>query len=165
MLLRTCDRNAVVHSFRAGARGVVYRKDSFKALVKCIRAVHEGQIWAGTQELEYLLEELTRSTPPRIAAADGLARLTQRELEVTALVAEGMKNRDIAEKLQVTEHTVCNYLYRIFDKVGVSSRVELILYALSREPQPSAMPAHIPPEEPGRPQLVEPRTRWQSGSA
>ena len=59
--------------------------------------------------------------------------LTPREQEVTRLVAEGIKNREIAESLRATEHTVSNYLYRIFEKLGVSSRVQLILHTLSRE--------------------------------
>jgi DNA-binding NarL/FixJ family response regulator len=62
--------------------------------------------------------------------------LTSRGQEVTRLVAEGMKNREIAQALHVTEHTVSNYLYRIFEKLGVSSRVQLILYTLSRQRSP-----------------------------
>ncbi len=58
--------------------------------------------------------------------------LTRREEEVVRLVADGLKNREIAEKLQVKENSVRNYIYRIFDKLGVSSRVELILYAFSQ---------------------------------
>jgi len=132
MLLRSGERDAVVRSFRAGARGIVYRTDSFKTLVKCIRSVHRGQIWASTQDIEFLVQELVRPNAVRIDHGEGLALLTQREMDVTRLVADGMRNREIAEALHVTEHTVCNYLYRIFDKLGLSSRVELILYALSR---------------------------------
>ncbi|MGA2417377.1 MAG: helix-turn-helix transcriptional regulator [Candidatus Sulfotelmatobacter sp.] len=59
--------------------------------------------------------------------------LTPRERQVTRLVAEGMKNRDVAEALHVTEHTVSNYLYRIFEKLEVSSRVQLILHAMNEK--------------------------------
>jgi len=131
VLLQSVDRELVVHSFRGGARGVISRQDSFKSLAKCIRCVHDGQIWANNQQLEFLLEAFA-PLRPRLTKSKGMALLTPREHKVTSLVAEGMKNREIAKMLQVTDHTVSNYLYRIFDKLGVSSRVELILYALSR---------------------------------
>jgi DNA-binding NarL/FixJ family response regulator len=67
-----------------------------------------------------------------ITAADGSPLLTSREQDVVRLVADGMKNREIAQALSLTEHSVRNYLYRIFEKLGVSSRAELMLYALSR---------------------------------
>jgi len=68
--------------------------------------------------------------------------LTPREHEVTQLVAEGMKNREIAHVLRVGELTVSNYLYRIFEQLGVSSRVELVLYyALSRQRPPESIPS------------------------
>jgi DNA-binding NarL/FixJ family response regulator len=129
MLLRALDRETVVQSFRDGARGVISRRDSFKALAKCIRAVHQGQVWASTREVNYLLDALAQFKSLRLQGPDGLPLLTAREQEVTHLVAEGMTNLDIAQTLHVTEHTVSNYLYRIFDKLGVSSRVQLILHA------------------------------------
>jgi len=131
MLLPALDRETVVQSFRAGARGVISRRDSFKALAKCIRAVHQGQVWASTREINYLLDALGQSKSLQLQNSAGLSQLTAREQEVTLLLAEGMTNRDIAQALHVTEHTVSNYLYRIFDRLGVSSRVQLILYALS----------------------------------
>jgi len=132
MLLHSLDREMVVHSFRGGARGVISRRDSFKALAKCIRCVHNGQIWANNEQIEFLLESFA-PLRPRLTKSKGMALLTPREQKVTSLVAEGMKNREIARMLQVTDHTISNYLYRIFEKLGVSSRVELILYALSRQ--------------------------------
>ena len=136
MLLPALDRETVVQSFRVGARGVISRRDSFKALAKCIRVVHHGQVWASTAEVNYLIDALGQLKSLRLESSNGLSALsvlTAREQEVTCLVAEGMTNRDIARALHVTEHTVSNYLYRIFDKLGVSSRVQLILYALSRQ--------------------------------
>jgi DNA-binding NarL/FixJ family response regulator len=78
---------------------------------------------------------MTRTNPIHLNNRDGMPLLTCREEEVVHLVADGLKNREIAEKLQVKEHSVRNYIYRIFDKVGVSSRVELILYAFSNRDQ------------------------------
>jgi len=67
----------------------------------------------------------------RVVNADGMRLLTKREDEVVRLVAEGLQNRDIAKELKLSEHTVKNYLFHIFEKLGVSSRVELVLYAVS----------------------------------
>ena len=67
----------------------------------------------------------------RVVNADGMRLLTKREEDVVRLVAEGLQNREIAKELKLSEHTVKNYLFHIFDKLGVSSRVELVLYAVS----------------------------------
>jgi DNA-binding NarL/FixJ family response regulator len=128
MLLDDCQRELVIDALQKGARGIFYRSHSLRALSKCIRAVHEGQIWAGNAEIEYLLGALAQLNPLRFSTADGKPLLTRREEDVVRLVAEGMKNREIAESLQVTNHAIRNYLYHIFDKLGISTRVELVLY-------------------------------------
>ncbi len=132
MLLDSGERDLVIDAFRGGARGIFCRMQSFKALSKCIRTVHKGQIWASNVEIEFLLEALAHFTPLQLVRSSGMNLLTPREEEVVRLVAEGMRNRDVAQKLNVSEHTVRNYLFRVFEKLGVSSRVELVLYALSR---------------------------------
>ncbi len=131
MLLDSDERDLVVASFRAGARGIFCRGYSFKALPKCIRCVYEGQIWASNGQLEYLLEVLSSSRPLLISNTAGMALLTPREKDVARLVAEGLRNQEISVRLRLREHTVRNYVLRIFDKWGVSSRVELALYAIS----------------------------------
>jgi DNA-binding NarL/FixJ family response regulator len=131
MLLDTSERNQVVEAFRAGARGVFCRSESLKALARCIQCVNEGQIWANSRELRYLLEALGEALPMRVIDARGAVLLSRRELEVVRCVAEGLSNREIAQRLGLTEHTVKNYLFRIFDKLGVSKRVEVVLYAYS----------------------------------
>jgi DNA-binding NarL/FixJ family response regulator len=131
MMLQATVRESVIDSFRAGARGIFYRSDSFKALSKCIKTVHEGKIWANTQELEYILEALSQHKP--VARHHGSALLTPSEQQVVRLVCEGMKNKEIAQQLGLTEHTVSNYMYRIFDKLGMSSRLQLLLYAMSKQ--------------------------------
>jgi two-component system, NarL family, nitrate/nitrite response regulator NarL len=131
MLLPSTQRDPVVDAFRSGARGVFTRDKSFKALSKCIRTVHRGRIWASNEELEFILDTLTRLKSTHLGKTNGMALLTRREEEVVRLVVEGMKNREIGCALHVTEHSVSNYLYGIFNKLGVSSRVELILYATS----------------------------------
>jgi DNA-binding NarL/FixJ family response regulator len=131
MLLDSTERDLVVDAFRGGARGVFCRGYEFNALPKCIRKVHEGQIWVSNLELEFLLELVISMKPLKIQPAGGMARLTPRERDVVRLVADGMRNQEIANKLNLSEHTVRNYMLKIFDKLGISSRVELVLYAFS----------------------------------
>jgi two-component system nitrate/nitrite response regulator NarL len=131
MLIDTSEHSHVVEAFRAGARGVFCRSESLMSLAKCIQCVSEGQIWANSRELRYLLEALGEALPLRVIDARGAALLSRRELEVVRCVAEGLSNREIAQRLGLTEHTVKNYLFRIFDKLGVSKRVEVVLYAYS----------------------------------
>jgi DNA-binding NarL/FixJ family response regulator len=131
MLLDVSERSQVVEAFRAGARGVFCRSESLKSLAKCIHCVSQGQVWANSKELRYLLEALGEALPLRVVDARGTVLLSRREQEVVRCVAEGLSNREIAQRLGLTEHTVKNYLFRIFDKLGVSKRVEVVLYAYS----------------------------------
>jgi DNA-binding NarL/FixJ family response regulator len=132
ILLNNPERNLVVDAFRAGARGVLFMSSStFKSLCRCVEQVHAGQIWASSEELSEVMEAFTQLAPMRVVNADGMRLLTKREEDVVRLLAEGMQNRDIARELKLSEHTVKNYLFHIFDKLGVSSRVELVLYAVS----------------------------------
>jgi DNA-binding NarL/FixJ family response regulator len=123
----------VIDSFRGGARGVFCRRSPLKSLTKCISTVHSGQFWINNDQLAFLLELITRLKPLQVARSRDLKLLTRREAEVVHRVAQGMKNADIARELHLTEHTVRNYLFRVFEKLGLSSRVELTLYALSRQ--------------------------------
>lgn len=133
MLLQSCKPECVINAFRCGARGIFYRAHSLKALSKCIETVHQGQIWAGNEDLEHLLNALAHVQPLHFSNADGAPLLTRREEDVVRLDADGLKNREIAQQLKVKDHSVRNYLYRIFEKLGVSTRVELILYAFSQQ--------------------------------
>lgn len=131
MLLHKSKPDGVVSAFRDGARGVFYRSHSLKSLSKCIQTVHEGQIWANNEDLEHLVRALSLLRPIHLDNSAGTPLLTRREEDVVRLVADGLKNREIAERLKVKEHSIRNYIYRIFEKLGVSSRVELILYVFS----------------------------------
>jgi DNA-binding NarL/FixJ family response regulator len=122
----------VVDAFRAGARGVFHRTHSLKDLAKCIRIVRQGQIWAGNEDLEHIMNALAHAKPLQFNDTNGMPLLTRREEDVVRLVADGLKNREIAKRLKIAEHSVRNYLYRIFEKLGVSTRVELILYAFNQ---------------------------------
>src|SRR5271165_4882609 len=116
MLLQCCQAESVVSAFREGARGVFYRAHSLKALSKCIRVVHQGQIWASNEDLEHLTAALAHVKSIDLNDSAGMPLLTRREEDVVRLVADGLKNREIALKLNVAEHSIRNYLYRIFDK-------------------------------------------------
>ncbi len=130
VLLDAMERPIVVEAFRAGARGILARSDSLDTLCKCIARVHEGQVWAGAQELLYLLEALAEPLPIGNRGLSSARQLSRREQEIAQLVAEGCSNRQISERLKLSEHTIKNYLFRVFEKLGVSTRVELTLYTL-----------------------------------
>ena len=132
LVTETYDRDLVINAFRSGARGLFSFADaSFGAFCKCIRMVSSGQVWASAQQLQYLLDIVTRVPSLRAVNASGHNLLTGREEQVVALVADGLSNREIARELGLSEHTIKKYLFRIFDKLGVSSRVELVLYAVN----------------------------------
>ncbi len=131
VLLDALERPAVVEAFRAGARGILTRSDSLGTLCKCLARVHEGQVWAGAHELVYLLEALAEPLPMENRGVPSARQLSRREQEIAQLVAEGCSNRQISERLKLSEHTIKNYLFRVFEKLGVSTRVELTLYTLN----------------------------------
>ncbi len=110
------------------------RVDSFRALPKCIRCVHQGQIWPSNTELEFLIEVITKLNSMLIHKAGGMALLTRREQDIVRLVADGMRNQGISRKLNLRKQTVSACVFRVFEKLGISNRVELVLYALS-EPE------------------------------
>ena len=129
LLMDASQSSAVVEAFRSGASGVFSRTESSKTLARCIQSVHQGQVWANSAELRYLLEALRDTEAIQLTDSRGETILSKREQDVVRCVAEGLSNREIAKQLKLTEHTVKNYLFRIFDKLGVSSRVEVVLYA------------------------------------
>lgn len=132
LMIDRSEPELVVHAFQAGARGVFSRaKSRADLLCKCVVCVHKGQIWADSQQSESLVNAMRRMPSVRMVKADGAKLLTKREEDLLRLVAEGLGNRDIAQELNLSEHTVKNYMFRMFEKLGVSSRVELVMYALS----------------------------------
>jgi two-component system, NarL family, nitrate/nitrite response regulator NarL len=140
MLLDSSKPNLVLEAFRAGARGVLNRQESIETLSKCVRSVYEGQIWANSQQMSLIIQALFSPQEFSAVNAKGIDELSKRELEVVDFVARGFTNRKIAERLGLSQHTVKNYLFHIFEKLGVSSRFELLSFILSRieQPEPSA---------------------------
>jgi DNA-binding NarL/FixJ family response regulator len=132
LLVESFDRELVVGAFRSGVRGIFCIADSnLRLLCKCLLRVAGGQIWANTLQLNYIVELLSEVPSLRVLNTNGDNLLTPREEQVVALVAEGLGNRPIARELNLSEHTVKKYLFRIFEKLGISSRVELVLYAVN----------------------------------
>ena len=132
MLLDSSKCEMILEAFRAGARGVFSKQGSVETLSKCVRRVHEGQIWANSQEMTAVLQALASSHHVRAVDARGMNLLSKREMDIVRGVAQGMTNREIAEQLRLSPHTIKNYLFRVFDKLGVSNRVELLFMTLSQ---------------------------------
>jgi len=137
ILLDSSRPEDVLNCFRAGAKGIFSKHERLENLCKCIRSVHEGQIWARSVELDLALEALANSPVVRATNHKGVELLSVRERQVIEYLASGRTNREIAESLGLSRHTIKNYLFRIFDKLGVSSRTELLYFTMSgSQPQP-----------------------------
>ena len=132
VLLEVSAREPVLAAFRCGARGVFCRNSPMAELRTCIERVSQGEIWATSVEAEYLLEALRNAPSCDGIDNDRLGMLSKREIQVAELAAQGYSNKQIAAEFLLSEHTVKNYLARAFEKLGVSSRCEL-LFVLSNE--------------------------------
>jgi DNA-binding NarL/FixJ family response regulator len=132
MLLDSSKKETILQAFRAGARGIFNRHDSLETLSKCIRTVSEGQIWANSEQMSFAVEALAASPMVRAVDANGLSLLSKREMDVVRSLAEGLTNREIAGRLGLSQHTIKNYLFRVYDKLGVSSRLELLFMTLTQ---------------------------------
>jgi DNA-binding NarL/FixJ family response regulator len=133
VMMRSPDRDLVIEAFKSGADGVFCRNDLFDLLCKAIEVISRGQIWAKSDELRHVLDAFAK-TPNRLKIDAKVEHLvTRRQNAVVALAVDGLTNREIAERLRLTEHTVKNYLFRVFDKLGVANRVELVLYCLRQQ--------------------------------
>jgi DNA-binding NarL/FixJ family response regulator len=132
LLAESSKDEATLQAFRAGARGIFGKNEPIAQLSKCVLCVHRGQVWASSEALRVAVEALAGSHMVRAVNASGMKLLSERELQVVRCIAEGLTNREIAARLKLSQHTIKNYLFRIFDKVGVSSRVELLFMTLSQ---------------------------------
>lgn len=132
MLLTRGGQASVVNAFRSGARGVFSRQQPMTEFLDCVAHVGKGFIWAGRQESDCLLSAFRNIPSPMLVTAGDSPALTARELQVVQCAATGKTNKVIACELGLSEHTVKNYLFRAFEKLGVSSRVELLFYLTIR---------------------------------
>ena len=137
VLTASDDKNEFVQAMKLGTSGIVLKQTATELLIKSIRKVHAGEIWLDSHTTAavirtFVAAEETAPPPPVSAPSRDRERspLSQREREIVALVAQGFKNKEMAERMFISEQTVKNHLHNIFDKLGVSDRLELALYAI-----------------------------------
>jgi two-component system, NarL family, nitrate/nitrite response regulator NarL len=128
VLTATEDDRDVIRAMRLGAHGVVLKQSASDLLLKSIRKVHSGEIWLDNRMTAEVVDAFKKSAEAGQRREKPL--LSDREMEVLQLVAQGFRNREIGKKLLIGEQTVKNHLHSIFDKLGVSDRLELALYAI-----------------------------------
>ena len=125
-----------LEAVRQGCCGIVPRQTSTEMLVKSIRKVHAGEFWLDRTTTAEVIRRLSKksqggaNTGARLGLREQGAALSAREREIVTLVAQGFKNKEMAERMFISEQTVKNHLHNIFDKLGVSDRLELALYAI-----------------------------------
>ena len=137
VLTASDDKNEFVQAMRFGTSGIVLKQTATELLIKSIRKVHAGEIWLDSHTTAEVIRRFVSSDemPPAPQPSSSprereRSPLSQREREIVALVAQGFKNKEMAEKMFISEQTVKNHLHNIFDKLGVSDRLELALYAI-----------------------------------
>jgi two-component system, NarL family, nitrate/nitrite response regulator NarL len=128
ILLHVPTHESVIKAFHAGARGVFSRQQPMTEFFDCVNHVRKGYIWAGKEETNSLIEAFKSIPTFSVMSTRDSPALTARELQVVDYAAKGKTNKVIANELHLSEHTVKNYLFRAFEKLGVSSRVELLFY-------------------------------------
>jgi two-component system, NarL family, nitrate/nitrite response regulator NarL len=129
MLAASISDDAIVKAIQLGARGVVLKEAATRQLLEAIHRVVSGKYVVGADAVECLAEALRRSVAGQ---TDRPYNLTHRELEIISAIVTGQTNKDIADHLSISVQTVKHHLTSIFDKTGVSSRLELALFAVSR---------------------------------
>jgi len=131
MLTAAIEREQVVEALQLGVRGIVLKHSALQLLLKSIHCVNEGQYWVGQEGVSDLIHALRRLKPSRaVSEAPRNFGLSSREMEVIALIVAGYTNKDLARELGISENTAKHHLTNIFDKLGVSNRLELVLYAV-----------------------------------
>ncbi|HEV2199009.1 MAG TPA: response regulator transcription factor [Bryobacteraceae bacterium] len=129
------DKNEFVQAMKLGCSGIVLKQTAPDLIVKSIRKVHSGEIWLDSHTTAAVMRQFSTGLEGS-GASGGKGRerspLSTREREIVALVAQGYKNKEMAEKMFISEQTVKNHLHNIFDKLGVSDRLELALYAIHK---------------------------------
>ena len=126
------DEANTVELYRRGVRGVVPRSISPDLLIKCVRKISDGETWIDNQSISWVIEayrsQAATLTNPRVQP-----KLSKKELAIIGCITRGMRNKEIAYQIGTTEQVVKNYLRKVYDKLGVSDRLELALYCLHHE--------------------------------
>lgn len=136
ILTASDDKNEFVQAMKLGCSGIVLKQTAPELIVKSIRKVNAGEIWLDSHTTAAVMRQFAAPTEmmatPSTTKNRERSPLSQREREIVALVAQGYKNKEMAEKMFISEQTVKNHLHNIFDKLGVSDRLELALYAIHK---------------------------------
>ena len=130
------DKNEFVQAMKLGTSGIVLKQSPTDLLLKSIRKVYAGEIWLDSNTTAAVIRQFAtgdEESPGDSNRVRGRSPLSQREREIVSLVAQGFKNKEMAEKMFISEQTVKNHLHNIFDKLGVSDRLELALYAIHKK--------------------------------
>ena len=126
------DESNTVELYRRGVRGVVPRSISPDLLIKCVRKIADGETWIDNQSISWVIEayraQATTLTNPRTQP-----KLSKKELAIISCITRGMRNKEIAYQIGTTEQVIKNYLRKVYDKLGVSDRLELALYCLHHQ--------------------------------
>jgi DNA-binding NarL/FixJ family response regulator len=145
------DESSIVELYRRGVRGVLTRSVTPEVLVRCVRKVASGETWIDSKSVSWVIDayraQATQLTTPR-----SQPKLSEKELAIIACITRGMRNKEIAFQIGTSEQVIKNYLRKIYDKLGVSDRLELALYCLHHEIlRTQAKAAEVPFHDPGVP--------------
>jgi DNA-binding NarL/FixJ family response regulator len=144
LLTASIEPEETLQALRSGARGVVLKESAAHVLFKCIRALMDGEYWVGHERIGDVLRTLRELSLAPSREAAPASHLTPRELQVVGAIVDGATNRDIARLFGLSEQTVKNHLSHIYDKLGVSNRLELALYAVHHRLLAAAAPIRAP---------------------
>lgn len=131
VLLDSHQDELVLDSLRAGAKGIFSKDSSLDMLRKCLHSVHRGEVWVDSRGMSLVIGALASAPSVPVLKANGLDKLSKRECQVVEWLTQGLSNREISKRMSLSPHTIKNYIFRIFEKMGVSSRVELLFLILS----------------------------------
>lgn len=147
VVLVEADEEDTVDLLRRGVSGIVPRSVAPDLLVKCIRKVAAGETWLDNRGVNWVIDAY-RSQAAQLTNPRHRTRLSDKELLIISSVSQGMRNKEIAKEIGTTEQVIKNYLRKIYDKLGVSDRLELALYCIHHQllqsketPEPGAVPA------------------------
>ncbi len=129
ILMDEHDEAETLECFRRGARGIISRTVPPELLVRCVRKVLEGETWLDNRGINWIIDAY-RTQAAQLTTARPRTQLTEKEMRIVSFVTQGLKNKEIAEQIGTTEQVVKNYLRKVYDKLGVSDRLELALYCV-----------------------------------
>ncbi len=132
VLVAEMDEDDTLEYFRRGVKGMVSRAIAPELLVKCVRKIAEGETWIDNQAVTWVIEAY-RQQAAKLMAPRNRTKLSDKELLIISCVTQGLRNKEIAQELNTTEQVIKNYLRKVYDKLGVSDRLELALYCIHHQ--------------------------------